>query len=314
MENDNLQHALTAAADRIRAQFPELTGEDVREAYTAYRKHFAEGNAHPPMSERHAMDELLLALWDVIVDRETAGADSADDLEKYYAEAFASLLAPPSSIEQPPVAIALPIEEVLDQPAPVLEEAADTLDDVAEEDPQEQIYTIRVSLDGSDPEIWRRVLVPAGVGQAELHYILQAAMGWRGSEQFQFLPPQDRELPTSGEARLQDLLPEVGADCGYEFDRGTTWYHHLLLEAVGPPEGRRRYPVCTAGQRACPPEDVGGLKEYEEMLTKMQDPTQEEYREMGSWLTQDFNPASFNIEQANLRLSRHGQVSFKAVV
>ena len=314
--SSDLQGALLNVAEEVQRQYPELSREDLRTAFTIYREYFLQAKDDPPVSPRLAMDELLLALWDVIVDREMASADTVADLEAHYAAAFDTLASVVIGDATADTLVAVPtsVAEATTAPAPVLEEATQSLDSVAQNDPQEQIYTVKISLDGSQPEIWRRVLIPANVPQTELHYILQAAMGWRGSEQFQFLPPQDRELPSSGEPTLADLLPKEGDDCGYEFDRGTTWYHHLELESIGTPEGRRRYPVCIAGQRACPPEDIGGLKAYEEMLERMKDPTQSEYREMNGWLTQDFNPASFNIEQANLRLSRHGQVSFQAVV
>ena len=316
---DTLLHALATATAQCRRQHPELSDADERAAYTTYQRHFAERQDDPPTSEWPAVDDLLLALWDVIVDREERGQDEPEgELEDYYATAFAMLLEPAEAeeaVEQDgaPIAMGESPQPPSNQPAPVVED--DQAENVVEaDDTQGQIFTVRISLDGSTPEIWRRVLIPADVPQTELNYIVQAAMGWRGSEQFQFLPPQERELPTSGEPRLRDLLPEVGDDCGYEFDRGATWYHHLALEEIGQAEGRRHYPVCTAGQRACPPEDVGSLREYEEMVKKMKDPTNDEYREMAGWLTQDFNPAAFNIEQANLRLGRHGQVGFQAVV
>ncbi len=320
MPTDKLQHALATAAAHCRSQYPELSDADERAAYAAYRTHFAQREDDPPTSDRPAMDDLLLTLWDVIVDREERGLDEpGGELEDHYTAAFSALLAPIKPEEQPreqdeaPIAMSDPPEQRPDTPAPVIKD--DHVVDVVEsEDHQGQIFTVRISLDGSNPEIWRRVLIPADVSQTELSSIIQAAMGWRGTDQFQFLPPQERELPTSEEPRLRDLLPEVGDDCGYEFDRGATWYHHLTLEESGHAEGRRHYPVCTAGQRACPPEDVSSLREYEEMIKKMKDPTNDEYREMAGWLTQDFNPAAFNIEQANLRLSRHGQVGFQAVV
>ena len=41
-----------------------------------------------------------------------------------------------------------------------------------------RIYQIKVSLVGISPLIWRRLLVPDTTSIAELHYILQIAMGW----------------------------------------------------------------------------------------------------------------------------------------
>lgn len=38
-----------------------------------------------------------------------------------------------------------------------------------------------------------------------------------------------------------------------------------------------RYPVCTDGSRACPPEDCGGACGYAELLEIIQDPSHEVY-------------------------------------
>lgn len=315
MPNDNLQQALVKAAENTLASYPELTQADLTAAYTTYRNHFAtETEQEPPVSYRPAMDELLLSLWDVIVDRETSGLDQTDGkLEDHYARVFGSLLkgSGPLEFDDSPIAIAEAVEAPV-TPAPVVaadkEEAGAPIDEEA----TDLIYRIKISLDGSQPLIWRSVLVPAGMPQTELHHLIQSAMGWRGTESFQFLPQQARELPTAGEPLLHDLLREAGDECGYEFDRAGSWYHNISLEGIELPEGRRQYPVCIGGQRACPPEDAGGIREYEEMLEALQDPSHPDYREMAGWLTEGFNPATFNIDQANLRLARHGRVSFEA--
>jgi hypothetical protein len=41
-----------------------------------------------------------------------------------------------------------------------------------------EIYQIKVTLLGTSPPIWRRLLVPADVTLAQLHDVLQTAMGW----------------------------------------------------------------------------------------------------------------------------------------
>ena len=40
------------------------------------------------------------------------------------------------------------------------------------------VYQIKVVLVGTTPSIWRRLLVAAGLTLAELHDVLQIAMGW----------------------------------------------------------------------------------------------------------------------------------------
>ena len=62
-----------------------------------------------------------------------------------------------------------------------------------------------------------------------------------------------------------------------------------------------RYPVCLAGENACPPEDSGGVWRYSEML-KIIHPAHEEYLDTMTWLGEDFDPARFDIGSVNRRL------------
>lgn len=42
-------------------------------------------------------------------------------------------------------------------------------------------FQLRVQLKGVAPVVWRRLLVPGGVGLDKLHLMFQAAMGWTNS-------------------------------------------------------------------------------------------------------------------------------------
>ncbi|WP_116108350.1 plasmid pRiA4b ORF-3 family protein [Lewinella sp. IMCC34191] len=313
---DNLQQAIANAAKEVRQRHPDLTQQDVGDAYARYRTHFREREDDPPVSNREAEDELLLAIWDVIVDRETEGLDEPDGLlEDYYAQTFDALLrAEADTDEVEPIAVAGTEIVAEADPPPVMAEEEDTTTNAIEDeetDPVNTIYRLQVVLDGSRPAVKRVLLVDKHVNQSQLHFIIQAAMGWRGTEQFQFYPSREQELPSSGEILLGDLFDKEGDHCGYEFD---TWYHDIELLDRERPEGRRHYPVCIAGERACPPEDIGGVAAYNEMVEVLNQPDHPDYTEMAGWLTQDFHPDAFNMDQANLRLSQYRDSEFKAVV
>ncbi len=57
--------------------------------------------------------------------------------------------------------------------------------------------------------------------------------------------------------------------------------------------------VCVAGRRACPPEDVGGIPGYEEVLTALEghvEPGEAEWMaEKLEWLPVGFDPAAFDL-------------------
>src|SRR5580704_12108751 len=49
-----------------------------------------------------------------------------------------------------------------------------------------EIYQIKVTLLGTDPPIWRRLLVGADLTLAQLHDVIQLAMGWEDDHMHEF--------------------------------------------------------------------------------------------------------------------------------
>ncbi|MBS3780649.1 MAG: plasmid pRiA4b ORF-3 family protein [Desulfovermiculus sp.] len=73
-----------------------------------------------------------------------------------------------------------------------------------------------------------------------------------------------------------------------DYDFGDSWRHDVLFEGLLVKEKGARYPKCLGGERACPPEDCGGVSGYYELLDILKDPKHEEYEEMISWLKGHF--------------------------
>ena len=59
--------------------------------------------------------------------------------------------------------------------------------------------------------------------------------------------------------------------------------HDVLFEGCLPPQAGVTYPQCLEGQRACPPDDVGGVEGYAEYLEAMADRDHERHQEMLDW-------------------------------
>ena len=59
------------------------------------------------------------------------------------------------------------------------------------ENPQE-IYQLKVTLLGTTPPIWRRLLVPADMTLQQLHHVLQLAMDWEDCHMHEFRIGQKR--------------------------------------------------------------------------------------------------------------------------
>jgi hypothetical protein len=53
------------------------------------------------------------------------------------------------------------------------------------------------------------------------------------------------------------------------------------------------YPQCLEGERACPPEDVGGIEGYADYLEALADPNHEEHQQKLDWRSA-FDPNAFS--------------------
>jgi hypothetical protein len=175
-----------------------------------------------------------------------------------------------------------------------------------------RVYQLKISLKDSKPPIWRRVEVADDITLAKLHAIIQAAMGWTNSHLHMFTaggvsyrvphPDDFMEVRSERTARLNALLAEPKQKLSYEYDFGDSWNHEVLLEKVLPPEPGATYPRCTAGKRACPPEDCGGVWGYADFVEAIADPEHPEHEELLEWVGGEFDPERFDIVEANVAL------------
>lgn len=175
------------------------------------------------------------------------------------------------------------------------------------------IYQLKVTLRGTDPPIWRRLLVPADLILADLHGVLQIAMGWDNAHLYDFRVgkqtygrPNPEEsfyniAPTINDrkVRLQDVLPRVGSKLVYTYDMGDSWEHSVAVEKRMPADPSVTYPMCTGGERACPPEDCGGIGGYYGLLEARQNPEDKRHKELLEWVGEDWDPAAFSVEAVN---------------
>lgn len=177
------------------------------------------------------------------------------------------------------------------------------------------VYQLKIVLHGSKPAIWRRILVRGGTSLELLHVILQEAMGWQDchlyffeADKVQYNPPEMEDGFEDAESVLNYILaavaPEPKAKIKYEYDMGDGWMHAITVEKILPADAKLKLPYCVAGERACPPEDCGGLWGYYAMLDILGDPKHPDYAEMKERICDDFDPDAFDLEAVNKRLKR----------
>ncbi len=180
---------------------------------------------------------------------------------------------------------------------------------------QDKTMIFRVTLIGIKPIIWREREVPTTYSFWDHQVAIQDVMGWYDYHLhiFRVLNSETAELeeigiPDEEEARGgSQILPgwEVaigkhflrpGDKAIYEYDFGDGWEHEIILEQIADARKSVKYPRCLNGQRACPPEDCGGVPGYEHLLGFIKNPEHPEYKEMMEWLGDKFDPEDFDVD------------------
>jgi hypothetical protein len=179
----------------------------------------------------------------------------------------------------------------------------------------ERFYLLKVQLLGVEPAVWRRFVVPSSITLDRLHDIVQIVMGWTDSHLHEFTIGKKRytEYPESkedglvcGRYRLGDLIKQKGRTFRYLYDFGDSWEHELVLEEsryFNP--GLRTKLACFEGERACPPEDVGGIPGYFEFCNALKDPGHGEHESYMEWSGGDFDSEQFDSESVNWELMKY---------
>ena len=182
-----------------------------------------------------------------------------------------------------------------------------------------KIYRLKIVLDGSEPLIWRKILVKSDIKLSQLHDIIQTVMGWTNSHLHHFrtkdcwyvmqgeLDNHDSDAVDERKAKLCDIVAR-GQSFLYEYDFGDSWMHIIKVEAVLEPEAGVKYPACVGGAMACPPDDVGGLDGYYNFIEALKDPKHEDHEDMVEWHGEDFDPSKFELRETNMTLHPNTKV------
>jgi hypothetical protein len=139
----------------------------------------------------------------------------------------------------------------------------------------ERVHQFKVTLKGIEPTIWRRIQVPEVYSFWDLHVAIQDVMGWQDCHLHDFslrnpksgmkeqlgIPDEDGELEllAGWEHNIADYFSMENTTATYVYDYGDNWEHRVELEEILPRIKGIKYPCCIGGERACPPEDCGGV-------------------------------------------------------
>ena len=182
------------------------------------------------------------------------------------------------------------------------------------------LITLRIELAGTKPLVWRRITLDGRSSFAALHHVIQAAMGWHDAHLHQFrlngryigVPDPENDSPdwhTEDERKvfLNRVLTE-DAVFTYLYDFGDGWEHRVLVEELDDSDDLRfgdGDAWVDAGERACPPEDIGGVSGFHDFLEHLEDePYSDETKSLQEWAWLDYDPARFDRQAANAAIKR----------
>ncbi|MDZ7929198.1 plasmid pRiA4b ORF-3 family protein [Rhodococcus sp. NPDC076796] len=200
---------------------------------------------------------------------------------------------------------------------PNLSDTDEPADDSATEATRRGLVNLvlRVTVDHTRPQIWRRVRVRSDLLLSELHAVLQKALGWedrhlhafsvrtagatRRFEMEETLDDEpDDEASSEERVRIDDVLTAPGSTMTYEYDFGDGWTHTIVLEQIDSDIDDLRS-VCLDGARACPPEESGGPSRYAQALDIAADLSDPEHAAQLARWGAAFDPALFDADAVN---------------
>ncbi len=181
------------------------------------------------------------------------------------------------------------------------------------------LYQFKITLLGTEPPVWRRIQVQ-DCTLDKVHEYIQTAMGWTNSHLHQFEikgqrygDPEllddgvdDFECEDSTRTMLSEILPKTGKRFAfkYEYDFGDSWEHEVMFEGSPTVDPKAKYPLCLEGERACPPEDCGGVWGYGDFLDAIHNPKHEEHDSLLEWIGGQFDPEAFDPKQATKEMKK----------
>ena len=149
-----------------------------------------------------------------------------------------------------------------------------------------------------------------------LHDAFQAVLGWTDSHLHQWekegkywgVPDDDGfdgdiDVIDESKVPVAKLLLAEGETMVYVYDFGDNWRNQVVLEKILPTDAPTK-PICLAGRRRRPPEDIGGPSGYQEFLKVLVEPGHEVPERFRAWTGGAFHPEEFDVKVVNTILER----------
>ncbi|OLR90568.1 hypothetical protein BJP25_28515 [Actinokineospora bangkokensis] len=149
--------------------------------------------------------------------------------------------------------------------------------------------------------MWRRLDLPAAMSLAEVSDALLTAFGFSGEQQHLFTTPYglaadvEANLPAADERTVTLAEALARGTFQYRYDLGDAWDVLVRAEKRLPVEPGAEYPRCVGGERAGPPEHVGGVHGYAALLAVLDHPGHPDHAQLTEFVDDGFDPAAFDL-------------------
>ena len=176
------------------------------------------------------------------------------------------------------------------------------------------VYKLRISLEGAEETIWRRVYVPTTMELAELHRLIQLLFDWNGEREHRFKVNYDYFGPANPDGmdqrELYDGVTLESVYAGgtnklrYTYDFADKWEHLIQIEKILPRDPGVTYPLCTNGAGYAPLDGCGGTTKYLELVEGLSDKQSTRYDLACDILGRDWEPEYFAEGELNKLLRK----------
>jgi len=183
--------------------------------------------------------------------------------------------------------------------------------------PAGRVLSLRLTVVGAQPRVWRRLLVRDTMWLSRLHDAIQIAFDWFDYQTHAFLlddlkfgnpvKRDDLNIEDDRDVTLGDLNLANRDKMTYQYHIGETWQVEVRVEKATAAGKGVQYPLCVAGERAGPPEDCGGLEAYHDMLACLKDPASDLGHEWLNWLGPEYDPNVCDVDKVNRALRKLGK-------
>lgn len=158
-----------------------------------------------------------------------------------------------------------------------------------------QGYQMKITIRGSKPPVWRRILIPKDMTFYQLHKTLQYLFGWMDVHAYDFKinklgirvvrhddPTDDISNTLIDEDHCLFEYLNEGSKMIYTYDFGDEWKHMIVVEKEI--EMEEAHPVLIKWKGDNYAEEAGNVTGYENILKDSMDPSHPEQEEIKGWL------------------------------